>query len=149
MEDARTGMTHADLNQLTSLLAHKLECLSRLRELGREQQELIENRRLTELIQALSLKQRLIDRLNQIESDLRPFHAQHPDARPWRSPEARQQCAKMVELCQLLSQEILRQEEEGQKRLKEQRDDTAAQLRQLHSAWEAREAYARLSRGVP
>lgn len=131
----------ADTEQLAALIVDKNRILLELRDLGRHQSKLIGSGEITELLRMLAEKQRLIDRLQQIERGLDAFRHQDPDARVWRSTKVRQQCAEVVEQSQRLLDEILEQERQNETHLMRKRDDAAVKLQLLQAAQQARQAY--------
>lgn len=137
----RLRMTHLPTDQLAELMDRKLACLSQLREIGRRQAALIADGDLTELLRLLAAKQHLIGALQGVERALVPFRDEQPEARQWRSAEARARCARKASLCRQLLAEIVEQEKAGEARLAQRRDDVAQQLNQVHSARRARGAY--------
>ncbi len=134
-------MTSHDTELLANLIAKKRECLSRLRDLGSRQLELIDGGEITDLLRVLSGKTHLIGLLQKIEDELKPFGAQDPAQRTWRSPEDRARCAEHVADCQELLAEIVKQERQSEGRLTERRDAVGVQLHDAHAAGRARGAY--------
>lgn len=89
----------------------------------------------------LSLKQRLLGDLQQVEKALEPFRGQSPEARQWRSEEQRRRCAEQLNDCQQILAAIIRQEKESEQELVRRRDAVAARLEGTHLASQARDAY--------
>jgi len=134
-------MTVLETDLLSRLIQQKHECLARLRELGRKQLGLVQDGSMTELLDVLSAKQRVLLELQGIERSLDPFRHQDPEQRQWRSAEARRQCAKVLAQCELLLGEIVAQEKRSEHDLICRRDEAAAQLQGVHRASQARGAY--------
>lgn len=126
---------------LGDLIDRKHQCLMQLRELGRRQFELVCEGSMSGLLDVLSVKQGVIVKLQSVERALDPFRDEDPEARCWRSPETRRECAEQVERCQRLLAEILTQEKQSEQELVRRRDETARQLQGLHRAGHARGAY--------
>lgn len=132
-----------ETDRLLELLCLKLECFSKLRELGREQISHIEGGRIDELLRVLAVKQRLIQRIQDVETDLGPFGAQDPGSRTWRTSEQREQCARIIEITQVLGREVIEQERKAEEVLSRKRVEAAEHLQGIHVAVEARQAYLR------
>ncbi len=134
-------MTERDTDLLAELVRGKLECLSRLRDMGHRQLEFVSGDQTTELLDVLAAKQQVLLRLQQIERQLAPYRDQEPNARRWRTPEQRQLCARQLEACEVLLREIVAQEKNAEQELMRRRDDLATRLQGMHVADRARGAY--------
>jgi hypothetical protein len=128
-------------NLLADLIRRKHDVLAQLCAVGRRQQEIVERGETTTLLELLAAKQKMIALLQQVERELAPFHAEDPDAREWISPSAREHCAEQSADCNRLLAEVVELERHSAERLTVRRNDVAAQLRQVHSASQARSAY--------
>src|SRR4051812_19568135 len=135
-------MTTLDTNTLTQVLASKCELLVQLRQLGRQQSELIEAAELGQLLNLLAAKQRLLNGLQSVERQLDPFRAQSPDQRRWATNEDRQRCADLAAACEKLLAEVMESEKHGENRLSLRRDEAATRLQAAHFAARAHDAYA-------
>lgn len=138
-------MSPLDTDLLTKLVQARFTCLTLLRDIGRRQLELVEQRNLTSLLDVLAAKQRPLLDLQRIERALAPFRDQDPEQRVWHSQTQREQCAGMVRQCDSLLAEILAQEKFSENCMTRQRDETAAQLRLFQTAGQAHGAYAAAS----
>jgi hypothetical protein len=130
-----------DTDILHELIERKHECLVRLRDMGRKQYELVHEGSITGVLDVLSAKQEVINRLQVVERALEPFRDQDPSSRRWSSPERRQQCAERLKRCEALLAEILIQEKQSEQELSRRRDAAAEQLQGIHHASQARGAY--------
>lgn len=130
-----------DTNKLMQVLAQKCELLVQLRQLGRQQNELIEASELGQLLNLLAVKQRLLNALETIERQLDPFRAQSPDDRQWTSEADRRRCADLAAACERLLAEVMESEKQSEKRLILRRDEAATQLQAVHFAAQAHNAY--------
>ncbi|MGD9632082.1 MAG: hypothetical protein AB7G28_23330 [Pirellulales bacterium] len=126
---------------LADLVRRKHDVLAQLCAMGRRQQEIVERGETTALLELLALKQKLIALLQQLERDLAPFQAEDPELRVWATAAARQQCAELAVECNRLLAEVVELERTSAERLTIRRNDVAAQLRQVHTASQARSAY--------
>jgi len=131
--------TKTDL--LADLIARKHKCLLGLREMGHRQMELVRQGEISGLLDLLSAKQKAMAELQRIERGLDPFRGQDADARRWRTPEARSQCARHLAQCEALLAEIVDQEKQSESELVRRRDEVAARLEGAHAASQARGAY--------
>lgn len=134
-------MTAFETDLLSELIRRKQECLSQLKVMGRRQVELVESGSMTELLDVLAAKQRLLSRLEQTERELDPFRGQDPEQRRWRTPQLRRACADKLADCQTLLREIMTQEKDSEQDLIRRRDEAAVRLQGAHRADEARDAY--------
>lgn len=134
-------MTGFETDLLSGLIHQKHDCLTQLRDMGRKQLELVREGSMTDLLDLLSAKQRVLLEIQRIERQLDPFRNQDPDQRPWRNADARQRCAQELAQCELLFGEIVVQEKQSEQALIRRRDETAAQLQGVHLASQARGAY--------
>lgn len=128
-------------NLLADLVHRKHAVLVELRDVGRRQRDVVDRGETTALLELLAAKQSMIALLQQVERDLAPFHDDDPDERVWLSSEERQRCAQEAADCSQLLAEIVDLERASAERLTERRNDVAAQLRQVHTAGQARSAY--------
>jgi hypothetical protein len=134
-------MTDFETDLLSGLIHQKYDCLTQLRDMGRKQLELVRDGSMSDLLDLLSAKQRVLLEVQRIERQLDPFRNQDPDKRPWPSSDARQRCAQELAQCELLLGEIVVQEKQSEQALIRRRDETAAQLQGVHLASQARGAY--------
>jgi hypothetical protein len=127
---------------LMELIDRKRQILAQLCQQGLKQMKLIDRNELGELLDVLSVKQQLIAALGETERKLDPFRHQTPGERQWRSASERDRCAKLLDDCETLLAETMRQERESENLLRQRRDETAAMLEQANFADRARHAYA-------
>jgi hypothetical protein len=131
-----------DTNLLLELIDRKREILAQLCQQGLRQLQLIDRDEIGELLHVLAVKQRLIAALEETERALDRFRDQRPEERHWRTPADRARCAKLLNDCETLLAESLRQERLSETQLKQRRDETASRLAISHAAGEARHAYS-------
>ncbi len=134
-------MSNLATDILMQLVRARYTCLVQLRDLGRRQMELIDQGNVTGLLDVLSVKQKPLNDIRRIERALDPFRGQDPEQRPWRSPDDRRACARLVEQCETLLKEIVVQEKRCEEIMVQKRDATAIRLAQLRSAGLAQGAY--------
>jgi hypothetical protein len=127
--------------QLAALIGQKHEVLVQLRAVGVRQTDLVASGEIAGLRKLLSAKQHLITRLQELESDLKPYYAGDPDRRVWRSPDERARCAKQASECNALLEEIVRLEKLGAEKMNERKNEVAQQLQHVHAATQIRNAY--------
>jgi hypothetical protein len=130
-----------ETHELLQLIARKRQILAQLCQQGQRQRDCIDRNELGELLHVLALKQQLIAALEETERELDPFRDQDPEQRSWRTPADRAQCARMLNDCETLLAESLRQERASEAVLRQRRDETASRLAMSHAAGEARQAY--------
>ena len=139
-------MTPLETDLLAKLIGVKLDCLTKLRDMGRKQLAFVRSDQTTELLDVLVAKQRVLIQLQGIERQLAPFRDQHSEKRRWRTPDEREKCARQLQQCETLLREIVTQEKQSERELTQRRDDLAAQLQAVHLASQARGAYTAPSR---
>jgi hypothetical protein len=127
--------------QLAALIAQKHEVLVQLRAVGVRQTDLVGSGEIAALLKVLSAKQRLINRLQELEMELKPYYAGDPEKRVWQSPNERSQCAKQASECNTLLEQIVRLEKLGAEKMNERKNEVAQQLQQVHAATHVRNAY--------
>lgn len=142
-------MLLTDTDRLTDLVARKHDCLRQLHALAVRQSELIEADAMSDLMHVLAAKQRLLGALQGWERELDPFRRQQPDERRWRSEALRMGTGKLLDECEGLLAEILREEKQGEERLRRRRDETAVRLRDVQDASRACGAYTERPAAAP
>jgi hypothetical protein len=135
--------------RLADIIRRKHEVLVQLCATGRQQQVFVERGETTALLQLLAAKQKLIEVLQHIESDLEPFQVEDPDSRVWPSPNERARCAQQADDCNRLLQEIVDLEQRSADRMAVRRNEVAAQLQKAYAATQARDAYAAQRAAAP
>ena len=130
-----------DTDQLANLIDQKCEVLTLLRQLADRQTEIIATANMTRLLTLLATKQGLLEQMQSIESQIDPFRAQDPDARPWRSPQQRQKTRATAERCESLLKELMSLEKQCEGDLIVRRDKIADRLQGMHYGGQATSAY--------
>jgi plasmid stabilization system protein ParE len=134
--------------QLAELIRKKHQVLVQLLEIGRRQADLVSSGEITSLLKLLAGKQHLIVALQELERELKPYYAQHPDARAWRSPTDRVKCALLAGECNVLLEEIVTMEKQGAEQMDARKNEVAEQLQQVHVAAHVRNAYQAQRRSI-
>ena len=147
LEPAARDTMALETDLLSDLIDQKHACLRTLRDMGTRQIELVDAGAMSELLDVLAAKQRVLGRLQKIERQLDPFRNQDAGRRQWRSEDDRRQCARRIDECESLLAEIAGQEQRSRRELVRRRDETAAQLEGVNQAVRARGAYATASPG--
>jgi hypothetical protein len=127
--------------QLSELIGKKHQVLSQLCDIGRRQADLVRCGEIGALLKLLAGKQQLITGLQELERGLKPFYAQDPDSRVWRSQADRVQCAKLANECNTLLEEIVKLEKSSAEQMQVRKAEVAEQLQQAHTAAHVRSAY--------
>ncbi len=144
----RAGDRHRATDRLAELIHGKLSVLTQLRELARQQLDLVDKGDMSRLLSLLAAKQALLNELGRVERDLDPFRDEDPVAREWKSADERQRCRQTAEQCNLLLKEIVLLETQGESELTHRRDDVAARLQGVHQAAQAHNAYTAVPAAV-
>jgi hypothetical protein len=134
--------------QLAELIRKKHQVLMQLRDIGRRQADLVSSGEIGALLKLLAGKQQLIAALQTLEGELKPFYAQNPDTRVWRSPSERTQIAQMAAECNTLLEEIVSLEKRGAEQMDARKNEVAEQLQQVHAAAHVRNAYQAQRRSI-
>jgi hypothetical protein len=134
-------MTEYETDILAELIGRKLHCLTRLQDMGQKQLALVRDGDMTQLLDILAAKQRVLWELQRIERAMDPFRGQDPDQRRWRTPEKRKETAHVLQRCETLLDDIVTREKQSEHELLRRRDEAAARLEGTHSASRARGAY--------
>jgi hypothetical protein len=134
-------MNEFETDLLAELVSRKRECLLQLRTMVGKQLELATDGSVAALLDILASKQRVIVRLQEVESALSPFRDQDPGQRRWRLPQVRDRCAGQLAECETLLKQILLEEKQSEGEMVRRRDETARQLQGAHQAGRARGAY--------
>lgn len=137
-------MTHSttfDTDRLAELIDHKSQALVQLLELSRRQAGFIAEGDLASLLTLLSVKQKLLHRVQELERMLDPFRSEDPEKRVWRSVEMRQQVAEGARYCEMLVAEVMALEEQGEAEMVRRRDRAANQLQVVAQASHVRGSY--------
>jgi len=127
--------------KLAELISRKYQVLVQLRQAAGRQAEFIDCGDISSLLALLAVKQQLISTLQELEHDLKPYYAEDPERRVWRSPQLRASCADKAAKCSALLEEIVNQEKQAAEQMAARRDEVAQQLQQVHSAAQVRDAY--------
>src|SRR5262245_26625655 len=130
-----------DTERLLELVDRKRQILAQLCQQGLKQLQLVDRNELGELINVLAVKQQLIAALAQTQRALDPFRGQRPEDRHWRTPDQRTRCSKLLEDCETLLAETIRQERESESLLRKRRDEAADRLSDASHSRQARQAY--------
>lgn len=133
--------THST-KHLAELISRKHQVLERLRAVGGEQIELVENGEVSALLKLLAAKQSLILNLQAVEGELAPYRDENPEQRQWATPAARARCAQQAQECNELLNEVVYLEKQSEDKMLARRDQVAIQLQQVYAAGQARGAYA-------
>jgi hypothetical protein len=135
-------------DKLIELIRKKHDVLVQLRDMGLRQAELVKSGEITGLLKLLGAKQHVIVGLQELESALKPYYAESPDARVWRSAADRTQCAQMANECNALLEAVVKLERSGAEQMDARRNDVAAQLNHAHAASHVRNAYSAQRRSI-
>jgi flagellar biosynthesis/type III secretory pathway chaperone len=127
--------------QLAELIGRKHQVLVQLRDIGRRQADLVSGGDIAALLKLLAGKQHLIAGLQELERLLKPYYAQHPDSRVWRTPADRADCAELANECNTLLEEIVELEKRGAEQMNARKNEVAEQLQQVHASAHVRSAY--------
>lgn len=134
-------MSERKTDELSAILARKLACLSRMHELGVQQQAVLDAEDLGELLRLVAARQSLVEELLVLEQQLNPFRNESPESRNWPSPAARAAGKRLADECDRLLQGVLAQEQASERQLQARRDATAQQLVSMRQGGLVQQAY--------
>lgn len=134
-------MSQLPTDNLASLVRKKHQILVQLRSIGQKQQALAGDAAVSSLLQLMGAKQHLINALELVERNLRPYQTEDPESRIWRTPEDRAKCAKQAEECTSLLAEVMELEKLQEQRMVDRRNLVAQQLQQSTASRDAAGAY--------
>ena len=137
-----------ETEQLADLIRKKHQVLVQLREIGLRQADLVKGGEIASLLKLLASKQHLIVALQTLEGALKPFYAQNANARVWRSPADRAECAQQASECNAILEQIVVLEKQGAEQMDARRNEVAQQLQQAHAAAHVRNAYQAQRRSI-
>ena len=135
------NLTATSTDQLAELIRKKHQILMRLRDVGRQQADLVGGGEIGALLKLLAGKQQLIVGLQDLERLLKPYYAENPQSRAWRTPPERAECARLVTECNTLLEEVVQLEKRGAEQMDARKNEVAEQLHQAHAAAHVRSAY--------
>jgi hypothetical protein len=127
--------------QLSELVRKKHQILVRLRDVGQQQADLVGIGEIGSLLKLLAGKQQLIVGLQELERLLKPYYAENPETRVWRTPAERAECARLVTECNALLEQVVQLEKRGAEQMDARKNEVAQQLNQAHAASHVRNAY--------
>jgi len=130
-----------DTEILAKLIDAKHDCLGQLLDVGERQAQLIEEGRMTALLNLLATKQKLLEQLQKIEAALDPFRQESPEQRRWDCPATRQRCVEQLQQCEQRLAEVIRREKQCEATLNERRQRLGARLDNANHAGTACAAY--------
>src|ERR1700745_2596279 len=102
---------------LAELITRKRDVLRQLSDVGQRQRRIVEEGDTTTLLQLLAAKQTLISALQDLESEMGPFHAEDPESRIWPTSEDRARCAGEAAECNQLLEQVVALEKESADRM--------------------------------
>ncbi len=140
-ESVTVAATTAD--RLADLVRRKQSLLAELLGVCRRQAELVDAGDVEGLLELLAWKQRHLQEVQRLESELEPYRTEDPASRVWRSEELRQETAGRLQNCRCLLADILEIEHYCERRMTARREEISRRLRAVQDAAIARQAYAR------
>lgn len=135
-------MSFRETEQLGKLMHRKLQVVSKLLDLTRQQAQWVEESEMTSLLEVLGEKQKLLSDLGILEKRLLPYRDQDPASRKWKSEAEREDCRKRIQACEQMIAEVIALENGSQKSLIEKRDRTYHQLQKLDQGSRVHGAYS-------
>lgn len=130
-----------DTTELARLIDEKLEIVSAVLTIAREQEAVIADQRLAELMPLLAKKQVALERLSAVQKALEPFASDDPEQRVWPNEQARQRCREQEQQCDQTLRQILELDARCESELTKSRDALTERLQQTTGSHQAARAY--------
>jgi flagellar biosynthesis/type III secretory pathway chaperone len=131
-----------DATELIQLLAAKRDQCRALRGLVDQQRQAITGDKPERLLEVLSRRKVILNRLGELAQSLRPYQAEWADVRRRLPEDVRQQVDALVNEINAVLGDILRADEEDTKMLSARKSSTAQQLSSLNAGRKVGSAYA-------
>ncbi|HUW58500.1 MAG TPA: hypothetical protein VMZ92_17830 [Planctomycetota bacterium] len=136
-------LTSEEMKGIIDKFQCELEIYTGLRDLSRGQMTVIDREAgPEELLEILGRKQVLINELEGLERELRPFKEEWSRVRESLPGEVRTQIEQVVRNMQAVLAELLELEEEGRTKLQQRQEQVAAKIREIGRSRQAHHAYA-------
>ena len=133
--------TSNDLPRLKQLLAQQLDLYQQLRALTREQSNFIQQGQAESLLTVLAKRQRVIDALSKITTELQPFRDQWQTLWASLSPSDQQEIAPLVKQAEQELAAIIEQDKHDRDQIEDAKDQVGKQLSQTVHQGAALQAY--------
>jgi len=134
--------SHASTDRLAELLCRKLQVLEEVLSISQAQWDLVERDEVVSLMELLAAKQTLLDKMQELQTQLAPYRNENPEARIWHSPRRREQTQQVAARCESILAEIMQIERQCEQTLVVRRTEVAADLKAVDLAERARDAYS-------
>lgn len=135
-----THMTISD--QVIELMSRQRALYQQLRELAMKQTELVDGKNPEMLLKVLAARQRLIDRLTDIDRQLQPIRADWEAIAAAMTEAQRREVQRLVDSVQKILGEIIHRDEADTQRLSSQKQQVASDIRGTQSGRRVNQAYA-------
>ncbi len=145
VEKAQDMVVKTSSSTLLTLARQRSECLGRVHKFAESQLALIDQGDMGRLLSLLAEKNREMEQLQEIETQLKPFRNVAAEQHEWASDDDRSQCQTLLSKSDLLLKEIITLEQTSESRLKAQRSNISQQLQSLRGATDASAAYGKHS----
>jgi hypothetical protein len=116
--------------------------VEQLREMTRDQQQMIAEQTVPALLVVLSRKGEVLETLQAIHREMSPYQGQAPEDRLWRCEGDRQRCRDLLSQTETILTELLAMEQTALGELSQRRDIVASQLNHYTTAETIHGAYA-------
>lgn len=110
--------------------------------LSQSQWNLVERDEVASLMELLAAKQTLLDKMQELQTELAPYRDEDPDSRVWHSARRREQTQHVAGRCESILAEIMQIERQCEQTLVTRRTQVAADLKAVDLAERARDAYS-------
>jgi hypothetical protein len=128
--------------QLVGLLEEQRNCYEQLKRLAERQRRLIADQDAESLLKILAERQRLVDRLGELNKALQPYRQEWADTYAQLAPQRREHVRQLLDEINVLLGSILIADAEDSRLLAAKKSNVADRLKQTASAKTANAAYA-------
>ncbi len=129
-------------DQVIELLSRQRALYQQLHELATKQTELVDGKNPEMLLKLLAARQRLIDRLTDIDRKLQPIRSEWDNIAPQMTESQRLEIQRLVENVQKILSDIIHRDKEDTQRLSDQKESVAHEIRGAQSGKRVNHAYA-------
>jgi len=134
-----------DTATMILLVEQRWQTLQDLLRMSLEQSDLIQQGRISELLQHLSDKQKSLQQFTQLQEQLRPFALQTPDQREWPSEAQREKCRQQLAESDEMLAEMIHLENDCETALLASRDQLSERMKQSVGSQHAASTYRKLA----
>lgn len=135
--------------RLYDLIAERLKVVEALGLLSANQAALCHGDTVESMLGIIGRRESIVERLQAIQEQLRPYQADDPERRQWISSERREECRKLSHRTDAILKEVMLSDNQILEQMQQQRDAIAVELRNGKDSQLAQQAYESLDENPP